>query len=367
MKKSVRPLSVFLLFALCFLTVASAPIALYNRAEALEAEDASRIRGIDVSQWQGRIDFDRVRKAGIELVYIKSSEGDDFKDPYFERNYREARRVGLKVGFYHFVTARSEEQARRQAYYFASVIRDKNCEGKPAMDFEDLTGLSRNTINEIAVAFLEALQRYVDEEPVVYSDMYNAKRVFDRRVARYPLWIAQYGVRRPSGDTAWRRWAGWQYSDNGRISGITDRVDLDYFTDEMLIGGVSRITVRGDRPTADRRYTIKRYRVRRGDTLTYIAALYHTTVESIRRENNLGNTSRIYAGEVLKIRIDNNQSDKVAFRYITIRRGDTLYALARRYNTTLSHLIRLNRIKNANLIYPGQRLKIARVQTKVKR
>lgn len=64
-------------------------------------------QGIDVSRWQGNIDFSRVKASGISVVYIKSSEGKSYIDPYFEKNYANATANGLKVGFYHYVTARS--------------------------------------------------------------------------------------------------------------------------------------------------------------------------------------------------------------------------------------------------------------------
>lgn len=360
-KRQIEALLLCMVFFLASVLGISAPVGI-----AMETEPGGKYRGIDVSQWQGKIDFRKVKRDGIRVVYMKSSEGDDFKDPYFERNYRKARHAGLNIGFYHFVTARSEEQARRQAYYFATVIKGKHCECKPAMDFEDLTGLSKREVNEIAKAFLRAVAEYTKMEPVIYSDSNNASRIFSRSLGRYPLWIAQYGVRSPSDNNTWSRWAGWQYSDAGRISGIRGRVDLDFFTTEMFLEKSQVVSVSGKRPIPKERETVVSYKVRRGDTLTYIASLYHTTVRRIKRENHL-NGERIYAGEILRIRIDNYAKDKEAFRYVTIRPGDTLCALARKYNTTVERLIRLNRIKNPNWIYPGQVLKIARVQTKVRR
>ena len=76
-------------------------------------------QGIDVSSWQGNINFAQVKNAGIDIVYIKSSEGVSYIDPYFERNYQNAKANGLKVGFYHYVTARTVEEARNQANFFA--------------------------------------------------------------------------------------------------------------------------------------------------------------------------------------------------------------------------------------------------------
>ena len=74
--------------------------------------------GIDVSSWQGNIDFSRVKQAGIDIVYIRVSEGTGFVDPYFKQNYENAKANGLKVGFYHYVTARNEKEAKEEANFF---------------------------------------------------------------------------------------------------------------------------------------------------------------------------------------------------------------------------------------------------------
>ena len=84
---------------------------------ALTEESKLEYEGIDVSQWQGYIDYKKVKEAGIEVVYIKSSEGTDFKDPYFETNYENAKRNNLKIGFYHFVRARNTAEAEEEARF----------------------------------------------------------------------------------------------------------------------------------------------------------------------------------------------------------------------------------------------------------
>ena len=61
--------------------------------------------GIDVSDWQGYINYEEVKKSGVKVVYIKASQGNNIKDPYFDINYENAKNKGLKVGFYHFLTA----------------------------------------------------------------------------------------------------------------------------------------------------------------------------------------------------------------------------------------------------------------------
>ena len=123
--------SIFLAALLCFLIPASA-------SAALAPADDNQFSGIDVSKWQGDIDFSRVAAQGIEAVYIRSSSGTDYQDPQFERNYESAKAAGLKVGFYHAMTARNTSEAVREARYFYSLIAGKQMDLVPAMDFVDI-------------------------------------------------------------------------------------------------------------------------------------------------------------------------------------------------------------------------------------
>ena len=95
-----------------------------------------RYEGIDVSEWQGEIDWQRVKDAGIEMAYIRSSAGSAYRDPRFAENYAGAKENGIKVGFYHYVTARNTDQARQQAELFVNIIGSTTPECRLAMDFE---------------------------------------------------------------------------------------------------------------------------------------------------------------------------------------------------------------------------------------
>jgi GH25 family lysozyme M1 (1,4-beta-N-acetylmuramidase) len=89
-----------------------------NVTYALTSNSNSDYQGIDVSDWQGYIDYSQVRQSGIEVVYIKSSQGSNFKDPYFDVNYENAKLNGLKVGFYHFLTATNTRRSRTRSKIF---------------------------------------------------------------------------------------------------------------------------------------------------------------------------------------------------------------------------------------------------------
>ena len=133
-----------------------------------------------------------VRADGIEVVYIRSSQGFSYKDSKFEQNYTNAKANGLKVGFYHYVTARSVEEAQEQARFFASVISGKNPDCRLAVDFESFGNLSIEEINQITLAFAQETQRLTGKEMVIYSDAYNARNTFSQEVAdNYPLWVAE--------------------------------------------------------------------------------------------------------------------------------------------------------------------------------
>lgn len=181
--------------------------------------------GIDVSNWQGNIDFRKVKEQGIDIVYIKASEGTTFRDPYFDRNYEKAKENGLKVGFYHFLTATTNEGARNQAQFFASVISGKSPDCKLAMDFEQFNNnITRDEINSISKVFLETLERLTGKEVIVYSNLYDSQAIFDKEIAnKYPLWLAYYGDynKLVNVNSNWDSWDGVQYTSKGILNGIS--------------------------------------------------------------------------------------------------------------------------------------------------
>lgn len=316
------------------------------------------IKGIDVSQWQGYINFPKVKDEGIEMVYIKATEGTDFVDPFFETNYKNASAAGLQIGFYHYLTARSVSQARQEAYHFVDTVKGKSSQGKLAMDFEDLKGLSREEINDISLAFLKAVENYSNKEAAIYSDAYNAAYTFEPDLSAFSLWIAEYDVTAPSTNNPWSTWDGWQYTDNLRINGITGNVDGDYFQQGMLNTSKEPVTATGTRMPP--RTTMVLYRVAPGDTLSGIARKYHTSVGTIAAANHITNPNFIYVGETLRIPIDDNRSVSDNYILYTVEKGNTLYSIANAHRTTVAALERLNRLPDPALIFPGQIIKLPR-------
>lgn len=331
------------LAALLSMLLVCLAIPVFTQSSAQAATQES-YRGIDVSQWQGSIDFAQVKASGIEMVYIRSSEGANYTDPYFRQNYDNARAQGLKVGFYHYLTARNTQQAEQQARYFLSVVGGLDFECRLAMDFEYLTGLSQEEINAIALTFMETLSQ-AGEDGVVYSDSYNARRVFDSRLAKYPLWVAQYSSSsQPDlSGSAWSSWAGFQYSDVGKIAGITGNVDLDTFTSQMLRPGTDPVTPPDKKP-ATKTATTFYIAVRPFDNLTAIARRYHTTVAELVELNGIRNPNRIYIGQVLALRTEGLVADNRFASLYLCQQGDTLEAVAKKFGVSAEALASVNEL-----------------------
>lgn len=331
---------------------------------ALPPSSETIYNGIDVSEYQGYINYNLVRNSGIEVVYIRTSEGTNFIDPYFRENYNNAKAAGLKVGFYHYVTSRSPSEAVIEADYFASVINGTSPDCLLAMDFEYFGGLASYEVNAISRAFLERLEEVTGKKAIVYSDAYNAGNIFDSSLSSYPLWIAEYGVNEPELYRNWSSWTGFQYSDTGRISGINGYVDLDRFTEDIFLDNNDAISNSGNNILPQNGGTDITVTVVAGDTLAELAYRYGTTVESIVRLNNIQNPNLIYVGQRLIIRTTENVqgNENSSTVYYTVRSGDTLSEIANKYNVTIQSIASENGISNPNIIYAGQVLRIETVR-----
>ena len=195
---------------------------------------ATIFHGMDISRYQGSIDFRLPKEDGITAIYVKSTQGDSYVDPYFPRNASQAEEYGYRFGFYHYVTASTAAEAQAEADFFYERIREYRFHMRPAMDFESFGSLSAQEVRVVARAFLERLQERSCIRPVIYSDIYSAENLFGAEFRDYPLWIASYGAGEPGRGLPWETWAGWQFTDQGRVAGVNAPVDLDLFREEIL-------------------------------------------------------------------------------------------------------------------------------------
>lgn len=332
-------------------------VAISTQAFAFSQSSEKLYNGIDVSEWQGNIDFEEVTRAGIEVVYIRASEGRGYVDPYFRENYEKAKANGLRTGFYHFLTATNVAEAKEEAEFFVSNIKGLEPDCRLAMDFEVFNGLDVSAINEISRVFLETVENLSGKECVIYSDAYNARTVFSKELAEdYPIWVADYFVEEPENNDKWKFWVGFQYSDRGIINGIDGNVDRDYFTNGVFLNNVSQIP---KDTVTDKNQEFKYIRVNRGETLSGIAIKYNTSYQYLARINNIANPNLIYVGQELKVpALGDYKIHDTSHRLYIVRRGNTLTQIAREYGVTIENIVELNGIANPNLIYIGETLRI---------
>ena len=193
-------------------------------------------KGIDVSEWQKTIDWEKVKAAGIEFAMIKAGSGRNRIDPQFKYNISECNRLGIPCGVYWFSYAYTEELARNEAKYCLAAIAPYKLDYPVAYDFEydsvdNAEKLGIEITKEMASSFARAFLGEI-EAARYYAQLYtNADyltRYFDSELAkRYDVWLAQWPSK-PNLDTKPSQAGGiWQYSNTGSVDGISERVDLD--------------------------------------------------------------------------------------------------------------------------------------------
>lgn len=129
----------------------------------------------------------------------------------------------------------------------------------------------------------------------MYTYSYFAQTNIDDRLNGYSLWIANYGVNTPQSNPIWNSWVGFQYSDKGKVSGISGDVDLDEFTSGILMSGTTPPVTNPTEPETGY------YIIQSGDTLSGIAGKFGTTTSRLASINGILNPNKIYAGQTLKI------------------------------------------------------------------
>lgn len=325
-------------------------------------------RGIDVSNWSGTIDWKRVADSGVKAVIIQASEGTFYRDPYLQEFYDGAKENDLKIGFYHFFNPGSSPTPVEQARYFVDTISGLHADIKLVLDLEQTGGLDNYELTNQALEFLREVKRLskVDVAVYTYTNFAQNNLYAGIGLEDYPLWIAQIDVRVPQSNPIWgSKYAGWQYSDTGNVPGIGTNTDLDIFYDEMFLDDKKDLPGTRKEESKDKRVIY--YTIQAGDTLSKIAKRYGTSVRELERINGITNADLIYPGEVIKIypkekREARKKVTKEFYSTYIVKSGDTLSVIARKLNTTVNELVQLNDLSNPNLIYPGEILKVPNIK-----
>lgn len=187
------------------------------------------IKGIEVSHWQGTIDWNKVKKAGIEFAIIKAGGSDAgfYTDSKWEANYKGAKAAGIPIGAYYFVDKDcvSAAAGKANAERFLKILKGKQLEYPVYMDNEAQPASARAGITEATIAFCETMEDagyFVG----IYGSAYSGfkDRMDDSKLTDYAHWVAQYA----SKCTYSGEFGIWQYSSKGEVDGISGNVDMDY-------------------------------------------------------------------------------------------------------------------------------------------
>jgi lysozyme len=190
------------------------------------------VHGVDVSRWQGDIDWDKLREQGANFAYIKATDGGDHLDPMFMKNWRGAEAAGLKRGAYHFFywCRPASEQA---AWFIRNVPKDPDAL-PPVIDVEWNHHSSckrrppRKTVLEKMRVFMDRLERHYGKRPIIYTtpDFYddNLRGAFNG----HSFWLRSTADI-PAHVYPGRKWLFWQYSGSGKSRGVVGPIDLNVF------------------------------------------------------------------------------------------------------------------------------------------
>lgn len=191
------------------------------------------IQGIDVSYFQGEIDWKKVARAGIHFAYIKATEGADRADPNFLANWKGAKKAGIVRGAYHVMYWCSP--ARDQASWFVKHVPVSTGTLPPVLDVE-WNSYSKTCPHQIArksaiakmKVMLAAMEAHTGRRPIIYTDPKFHEDVLEGEFADYQFWLRSVAAK-PQKRFPGRDWTFWQFTTTGRVPGVAGAVDRNSY------------------------------------------------------------------------------------------------------------------------------------------
>ena len=190
--------------------------------------------GIDVSSYQGNIDWNEVKRDGVEYAFIRvglrgTTEGAIYEDTMFETNYTGARRQQIPVGVYFFSQATSEEEAVEEARFVIEHIKGLDVQLPVVFDWEYVSetartaGIDSQVLCRCAEAFCSTIEE-AGYSSMIYFNLYTSYLIYDMNsLGNHAIWLAQFSSR----PTFYYQYDYWQYSCTGHVAGISGEVDLN--------------------------------------------------------------------------------------------------------------------------------------------
>lgn len=237
MSKSIKKRITIAAAAVCLLGLAALAAVLLIRSgvylpNAAKAENYE-VMGVDVSHYQGDIDWETLSGEGIDFAFIKASEGSTYVDPRYDYNAREAAKTGLKIGAYHFFSF--DSPGGTQAENFISCVGSDDGMLPPTVDLEPYGKYRyrlppKDEIKPELDSLLIALEEHYGKKPIIYTTSRAYKKYLAGGYEEYDIWIRSVFISPKLPDS--REWRFWQYSDRGSLQGYSGEerfIDLNVF------------------------------------------------------------------------------------------------------------------------------------------
>ena len=347
------------------------------------------IKGIDVSEFQGNIDWDKVKADGIKFAILKLGNIYDYdtnyKDSKFDTNYKEAKKRGIKIGAYIYNYCNTVDTLKKGLEWAIGKLDGRKLDLPLYLDMEDkdIQGETKASLTEQCNEFA----KYVESKGYragVYANVNWLKNElnpndFDKDIS---VWVAQYYKEcQYTG-----KYDIWQYASNGKVSGISGTCDMNYLYNEDIIKE-SGSTENTDKKSVDElaqevidgKWGDGEARKKKLEDAGYNYNAVQNRVNEMlaKPKKSIAEVAKdVIAGKYgngdnrkKKLEAEGYDYDEVQAKVnqllganvtktYTVKSGDTLSGIASKYKTTVAKLVKDNNIKNANLIYPGQKIVI---------
>jgi lysozyme len=188
---------------------------------------SNQLSGIDVSKWQGTVDWKSVQQAGIAFAFARATYGITEVDSCFNQNWQGMQQAGIIRGAYHFFLA--ADDPAQQAEFFIRTVRSLGPNDlPPVIDVEAGSGVNSNLAASVQT-WLTTVEQGLGRRPIIYTAPSYWNENLTGGFGDYALWVAEYGVSSPKAVNGWSNWTFWQYSSTGKVNGVNGPVDLDEF------------------------------------------------------------------------------------------------------------------------------------------
>jgi GH25 family lysozyme M1 (1,4-beta-N-acetylmuramidase) len=183
------------------------------------------LQGIDISHWQGTINWTSVKNSGKRFAFCKATEGTDYTDPTFATNYPAIRNAGMLRGAYHMGHPAVDAVAQADSFY--DTVQPVSGDLPMVLDLEKTDSLAPADVRAWVVSFVNRLTTRLGRAPIIYTGFYFWRdSAGNGSNLSCPLWLAAYN-NNPLVPAAWSSWSFWQYTSTGSVSGVSGNVDRD--------------------------------------------------------------------------------------------------------------------------------------------